>query len=196
MSHVTVFKGAGNLTAKDADAFRAAGWKVGKAGRGLKLTGAVTKNTLHALNKAGFWWEVSRNPHAPSDACCMHHMDQLKRMPKRKAKKVPVKNPKLVKRGKAPSTAAAVKKAEKKAAAWYQNRNLVTKARVVKRKLPEAFVEVGTIAAIEYESDKFDGEDRLYRHEVTKKRKLYLSVDGSTMIVQPPFKITKRGIEG
>jgi hypothetical protein len=61
---------------------------------------------------------------------------------------------------------------------------------------PQAAVEIGELVAIEYDSRKFDGTARVYRHDVTTKRKLYVSVDGSTLIVWPPLKITKRGIEG
>jgi hypothetical protein len=89
------------------------------------------------------------------------------------------------------------KKAAKKAAAWYGNTALETEPRVLRGyNAPEAAVEIGDFVAIEYDSNKFDGTSRIYRHEGTRKRKMYLSVDGSTIIIWPPFKITKRGIEG
>lgn len=92
---------------------------------------------------------------------------------------------------------AAARKAAKKAADWYGKDALVTPPRKLKGfTFPDAFVEVGEITAIEYESKKFDGKKRIYRHDVTGKRKLLVSVDGTTMIVFPGFKITKRGIEG
>lgn len=92
---------------------------------------------------------------------------------------------------------AAARKAAKKASDWYGKDALVTPPRRLKGfEFPDAFVEVGEITAIEYESKKFDGKKRIYRHDVTGKRKLLISVDGSTMIVSPSFKITKRGIEG
>jgi len=88
------------------------------------------------------------------------------------------------------------KKAEKKAKDWYQDPALVTKPEKVSYKAPTALVDIGCIVAIEYSSDKFDGTTRTYRHDVTKIRRLFLSPDGSTMVIDPPFKITKRGIEG
>lgn len=92
---------------------------------------------------------------------------------------------------------AAARKAARKAADWYGDDALVTPPKKLRGfKFPDAFVEVGTIAAIEYDSVKFDGKERTYRHEVTRKRKMYLSVDGSTLVIWPPFKVTKRGIEG
>lgn len=91
----------------------------------------------------------------------------------------------------------AARRAHAKAAAFYGRDSLTTPPKKLKGyDFPEAFVEVGTITAIEYDSHKFDGRTRTYRHDVTAKRKLYLSVDGSTMVVWPPFKVTKRGIEG
>jgi len=87
-------------------------------------------------------------------------------------------------------------KATKKAQAWYGKENLVTNASRVS--IPDSLelVEVGTILAIEYESKKFDGRSRAYRHDVTKKRTLYISTDGTVLVIKPGFKITKRGIEG
>ena len=63
-------------------------------------------------------------------------------------------------------------------------------------RFPTAFLDAGRITSVEYESDKFDGTKRIYRHEVTKKRRLIISADGSTILIHPPFRITKRGIEG
>ena len=102
--------------------------------------------------------------------------------------------PQARQRAKRNPSAAAV--AEKKARAWNQNDDLVTKARKIRHKLPESYIEVGPMVAIEYLSNKFDGEDVVYRHEVTKPRQLHISTDGSTLLVKPGFKITKRGIEG
>jgi hypothetical protein len=85
----------------------------------------------------------------------------------------------------------------KKARAFFDNDDLVTEPRGLKSyKMPSAFVDVGLFVAIEYDSSKFDGESRIYRHDITKKRRLLISVDGSTMIIDPPLKLTKRGIEG
>ena len=87
-------------------------------------------------------------------------------------------------------------KAEKKARAWFGKDSLVTKAQEIDWTPPESAVHIGQFIAIEYLSDKFDGVKRIYRHDVTKVRQMLLSPDGSTIIVDPPFKITKRGIEG
>lgn len=87
-------------------------------------------------------------------------------------------------------------RAEKKARAWYGEEGLVTAAQEIDWTPPESAVHIGQMVAIEYLSDKFDGTKRIYRHDVTKVRQMLLSPDGSTIIIDPPFKITKRGIEG
>ena len=87
-------------------------------------------------------------------------------------------------------------RAEKKARAWYGKESLVTAAQEIDWTPPESAVHIGQMVAIEYLSDKFDGTKRIYRHDVTKVRQMLLSPDGSTIIIDPPFKITKRGIEG
>lgn len=88
--------------------------------------------------------------------------------------------------------------AEKRAANWNQNDRLDTKARRIRVEMPEAFVEAGEIVAIEYRSRKYDGRSKVWRHEVTGKRELHIgqSKDATVMVIRPPFKITKRGIEG
>lgn len=84
-----------------------------------------------------------------------------------------------------------------KARAFYGNDDLVTIPQPIKSyRPPDAFVDLGEIVALEYDSIKFDGESRIYRHEATHKRRLLMSLDGGTFIVYPPFKLTKRGIEG
>lgn len=91
------------------------------------------------------------------------------------------------------AAAAALKKAR----AFFGNDELVTDPKVLKGYVPPtAFVDVGLLASIVYDSDKFDGEPRLYEHECTGRHRLLISVDGSTMVVTPPLKLTKRGIEG
>lgn len=97
-----------------------------------------------------------------------------------------------------PSTGQrAVRAALKKAEAFYGSDELVNEARELKSYVaPEAFIDIGELESIVYRSTKFDGVSRSYEHEVTRKRRLLISVDGSTMIVDPPLKITKRGIEG
>jgi len=95
------------------------------------------------------------------------------------------------------SEEAAIKRSAEKALNWYGKNGLVNATKVLRGfEFPQSFVDAGTIAAIEYESDKFDGKERLFRHDVTQKRRMLISADGSTIIVWPPFKITKRGIEG
>lgn len=85
----------------------------------------------------------------------------------------------------------------KKARAFYGDDSLVTQPKPLRGYVaPNAAVEIGELVAIEYDSNKFDGEPRIYRHDVTKKRKMFISIDGSTIIIQPPLKVTKRGIEG
>jgi hypothetical protein len=87
--------------------------------------------------------------------------------------------------------------ARRKAAAFFGRNDLITEPRALKGYTPpEAFVETGDFIALEYDSHKFDGKKRIYRHEATKQRKLYISTDGSTLIIDPPLKVTKRGIEG
>jgi len=88
------------------------------------------------------------------------------------------------------------KKALAKAIAWNQNENLVTKPKQIKIADDLEFLEIGKILAIEYESNKFDGKKRAYRHDVTGSRTVSISTDGTVIIVKPGFKVTKRGIEG
>jgi hypothetical protein len=102
----------------------------------------------------------------------------------------------LVSKHRNPSSSSSARKVVKKALDWFGKEGLVTEPRVIK--IPEdlGFVEIGKIVAIEYESSKFDGKSRVYRHEVTKNREMHLSTDGSVIIIKPGFKVTKRGIEG
>ena len=87
-------------------------------------------------------------------------------------------------------------KAQKKALAWYQKESLVNGSQVIK--LPDTVeaVEIGRIVSITYESDKYDGKKRLWKHDVTGQKTLHISTDGKVMVILPGFKITKRGIEG
>lgn len=88
-------------------------------------------------------------------------------------------------------------RAAKKAAAFYDNPNLTTEPKALKGyTAPESFVDIGDAVALEYRSNKFDGKTRVYRHDITKKRKFLISADGSTIVIWPPLKVTKRGIEG
>lgn len=92
---------------------------------------------------------------------------------------------------------AETRKMLAKALAWFGNENLLTEPKLLKSyNAPEAVVEIGNFIALEYESNKFDGKPRIYRHDITRHRKLYISPDGSTIVIWPPLKVTKRGIEG
>lgn len=84
----------------------------------------------------------------------------------------------------------------KKALAWFRRSDLVDEPQTCTWEPPVSFIDVGNIEALEYTSTKFDDKNRLYRHEVTQKRKLLLSTDGSCLLIFPPFRVTTRGIEG
>jgi hypothetical protein len=86
--------------------------------------------------------------------------------------------------------------ATKKAAAWFRDPALVTDPQLVPIDLPRAFVHVGRIVSIVYESDKFDGKAKHYEHEFTKQHELLISPDGRCFVLDPPCKVTTRGIEG
>jgi len=86
--------------------------------------------------------------------------------------------------------------ATRKARAWFRRENLTTRPQSVTWSPPDAAVLIGQIVAIEYASDKFDGERRIYRHEFTKLHDMAVSTDGTTIIVLPGFRVTTRGIEG
>lgn len=90
----------------------------------------------------------------------------------------------------------AVTVAINKAKDWFGRDDLVTDPETLPWSPPAAAVEIGRLVAIEYLSDKFDGKSRVYRHEFTKNHAVAVSVDGGTMIIFPPMRITKRGIEG
>jgi hypothetical protein len=112
-----------------------------------------------------------------------------KSAPAKKAK--PTKNPEYGDHAKAER--AALKKAD----SFFGPDGPKTPARALRGyTAPQAAVEIGELIALEYESAKFDGERRVYRHDITHKRKIFISLDGSTLIIWPPLKLTKRGIEG
>lgn len=95
-----------------------------------------------------------------------------------------------------PTKAKAARIARKKAEAWFWEKDELTEPMELQGyHPPTSGILVGEIVAIEYRSRK-DGTAKVYRHDVTKKRDLIISVDGSTLIINPAFKITKRGIEG
>lgn len=84
-----------------------------------------------------------------------------------------------------------------KALAFMGDKNLLTEPKLLKSyKAPHAMIEIGDLVALEYDSIKWDGKSRIFRHESDVKRKFLISPDGQTIVVDPPFRITKRGIEG
>ena len=180
------------------EGFRAAGWDVSAAPKHYRETPAPIKNPQKqptikqqekyaqeawdkANDKSKSWeyrltWETIANQ--------LENTIEARRTGKPKAPTF-----------KNPSHAATL--ARRKAAAFFGRNDLITEPRALKGYTPpEAFVETGDFIALEYDSHKFDGKKRIYRHEATKQRKLYISTDGSTLIIDPPLKVTKRGIEG
>lgn len=97
---------------------------------------------------------------------------------------------------KAPARGAVAAAITAKARMWFEDPSLVTAPEKLEWKAPKGVIEIGQIVAIEYLSDKYDGIPTIYRHDAEKPRRLMVSPDGSTFIVDPPFKITARGIEG
>jgi len=95
-----------------------------------------------------------------------------------------------------PECPATTQEAIQKARDWFGRDDLVTAPERIPWTPPKAAVEVGTLVAIEYASDKWTGEETVYRHEFEQIRTMAISPDGSTIVVFPPFLITERGIEG
>jgi len=91
---------------------------------------------------------------------------------------------------------AEVQEAIKAAGKWFGDPDLVTEPESFTWTPPKAAVEIGNIVAIEYASNKWTGEEHVYRHEFEEIRRMAISPDGSTIVVDPPFLITDRGIEG
>lgn len=145
--------------------------------RAVVIIGNVNAETVDGLRASG--WDVSPAP---------------------KKLREKVKNPSPGERLYGEHASAAQRKAaaasHKKALAWHRDPKLVDSPQMFEWEPPSSFVDIGTIAAIEYESTKFDGKSRLYRHECSKKRRLLLSTCGSVLLVFPPFRVTTRGIEG
>jgi hypothetical protein len=83
-----------------------------------------------------------------------------------------------------------------KAKDWFGDDSLLTPPELVDYQAPKAAVQIGRLVAIEYESDKFDGKSRIYRHECDHAHELAVSIDGKTFIVFPPLRVTRRGLEG
>ena len=118
----------------------------------------------------------------------------------------PIKNPGKRRRIKNPSpgeivfgehASAEERKMLAKALAFMGDEKLLTEPRLLKSyKAPQAMIEIGDLVALEYDSIKWDGKSRIFRHESDVKRKFLISPDGQTIVVIPPFRITKRGIEG
>lgn len=90
------------------------------------------------------------------------------------------------------ATEAAIAKAKD----WFGLDSLLTEPEQLAWTPPAAAVLIGRLVAIEYASDKYDGKERVYRHDLDHPRDLAISIDGSTMIVTPALRVTKRGLEG
>ncbi len=84
----------------------------------------------------------------------------------------------------------------KKAAAWYQDERLVDGVKTIRLPQTVEAVEVGKLISITYESDKYDGKKRLWKHDVTGDKTLHISADGKVLVVLPGFQVTKQGIKG
>jgi len=135
-----------------------------------KALATLKKDGAAYIWKAGHWRPVSKNP-SPGEMKHGPHASAAQRI--------------------------AEKEAIEKATEFYGNEKLVTRARKLKGyKAPAAFVEIGDCVSLVYDSDKFDGNPKIYEHESEVKRKFLMSVDGTTAVFHPPFKLTDRGIEG
>jgi hypothetical protein len=63
-------------------------------------------------------------------------------------------------------------------------------------KMPNVVAYLGELRALEYDSDKFDGKRRRYRHEFKRPRPTVVADEtGQLWIVGGGYKITERGIE-
>lgn len=200
------------ITREHVDDLTGEGWQVlpaatvaGKVGRTLPGAEIMAFNPepLGATGKAHavVIWGHDRLNRATVEAFRSAGWD-VSSAPKRyREEPAPVKNPSPGERKHGPHASAEERKAAalalKKARAFFDNDNLVTEPQRLKAyKPPQAYVDIGDFIAIEYDSHKFDGKQRIYRHESQSKKRCLLSVDGSTMIFDPPLKLTKRGIEG
>ena len=182
----------GHFTAADLEAYREAGWNVLPAGSAPAKLGPLvnpeTDENTAILGPTGRARSIVLGTATASiDKDVVRDFlesgYEVSQAPKRFRE--PVQNP--------TPTAKAIKKAK----AWYRREDLVTEPELLKGyHAPKAVVEVGELLAIEYASTKFEGKLEAYRHEVTQTHRLFLSPDGSTLIVDPPFRITTRGIEG
>ena len=88
------------------------------------------------------------------------------------------------------------KVALKKAGAWYQKESLVDGVETIRLPHTVEAVKIGKIISITYESDKYDGRKRLWKHDVTGDKDLHISADGKVLVVLPGFQVTKQGIKG
>jgi len=107
--------------------------------------------------------------------------------------------PKAIREGKMqmnPGSPGTETQAIAKAREWFGRDDLVTEPESLPWTPPQAAVEIGQLVAIEYASDKWTGKEVIYRHEFEEERRMAISLDGTTIVVFPPFRITKRGIEG
>ena len=88
------------------------------------------------------------------------------------------------------------KVAMKKAAAWYQKESLLDGVETIRLPHTVEAVRIGKLISITYESDKYDGRKRLWKHDVTGDKDLHISADGKVLVVLPGFQVTKQGIKG
>ena len=145
----------------------------------------LDRNTVESFRAAG--WDISSAPKRYREEPA----------PVKNPRKRPKKNPSAAEDAIGSHVSAAARLAVKKAAAFFGRDDLVKQVREIHIDDDViAAVEIGGFIALEYDSKKFDGRNRVYRHETDVKRKIYISTSGDMIFVIPPFKVTKRGIEG
>ena len=207
------------------ESFRAAGWDISSAPKRYREEPAPVKNPNEPMNEYAEelrenlkkWKSTLRKMNNAERThkfeLAQKLFDELEKLEKehfqiqkkygreRKTtpnpRKRPKKNPSAAEDAMGPHVSAAARLAVKKAAAFFGRDDLVKQVREIHIDDDViAAVEIGGFIALEYDSHKFDGKNRVYRHETDVKRKLYISTSGDMIFVIPPFKVTKRGIEG
>jgi len=84
----------------------------------------------------------------------------------------------------------------KKAKAWYQKESLVDGVQTIRLPHTVEAVKIGKLISLTYESEKYDGRKRLWKHDVTGDKDLHISADGKVLVVLPGFVVTSQGIKG
>lgn len=74
--------------------------------------------------------------------------------------------------------------------------NAVVKISDGRQSMPAVVAGLGRLLSLTYESDKFDGRKRRYRHTFDKPPDLVADHTGQLWIVGGKYKVTERGIEG